>query len=286
MSAAISPSDPALSARALRPALERARGKASLVVAAVDGRNRIADLAQSGAARLLFPGIAAGAPLEAVVVNTAGGLTGGDRFRVSIRAEAGAAVVATTQAGEKVYRSLGPAAAVTTRLAVEPRAALHWLPQETILFEGSRIRRSLDVAIAADAALLAAEMVVLGRGAMGERLSTGTFLDSWRIRRGGRLVFAEETRLAGNLRAEIARPATLNGATSFATVLMVAPSAPDRLAELRALLDRSDVEAGASAFDGLLVCRLVAVEARTLRSTLVSIIALLGGRAPPRVWST
>lgn len=244
------------------------------------------DLAQSGAARLLFPAVAAGGPLEAVVVNTAGGLTGGDRFRVSIRAEAGATVVTTTQAGEKVYRSTGAAATLSTTLTAKAGASLAWLPQETILFEGSCIRRSLDATIADDATLLAAEMVVLGRGAMGERLTNGAFRDSWRIRRDGRLVFADATRLAGNLRAEIARPATLNGATSFATVLMVAPGAPERLAELRALLDRSDVEAGASAFDGLLVCRLVAVEVRALRSTLQSIIALLGGRAPPRVWST
>ncbi|MGL4243696.1 MAG: urease accessory protein UreD, partial [Beijerinckiaceae bacterium] len=165
-------------------------------------------------------------------------------------------------------------------------ACLHWLPQETILFDASRLERRLDVDVAADATLLIVEAVVLGRAAMGETLRTARFSDSWRIRRDGRLVFAEETRCDGVWEAAGAARSALGGASAFATLLLASPSASDRLAAARDTLQSHDVDGGASVVDGLLVVRLVAGAELALRKALIPLIECLSGAPPPRVWMT
>jgi urease accessory protein len=270
--------------------LERARGAVALEVAIdVDGRNRVAGLAQSGCGRLLFPSVAAAAPFEAVVVNTGGGLTGGDRFRTSIVAGPGCRVVATTQACEKIYRSAGPEAVVETSLVLRGSARLDWLPQETILFDRSALSRRLDVAMDESATLLVVEALLLGRKASGERLTRVSFRDSWRIRRGGRLVFAEELALLGDMAGVMAAPATLAGACAAATIVFVDPEAEARLDDARRLIvdhltSNQAIEIGISTFDGLCVARMIAQDGALLRTALVPLLKALGGEVP-RVWS-
>ena len=188
--------------------LQRARGRAEVAVSRRDGGVRLDRLFQQGCAKALLPRPGGPAP-EVVLINTAGGVTGGDRIDWRLAAGAGAALVATTQAAERVYRSAGGAARIATRLTLGAGARLDWLPQETILFDGARLDRRLEVEMAADARLLALETLVLGRAAMGETVATGAVSDQWRIRRGGRLVHAEALRLDGDLAAATAGAATL-----------------------------------------------------------------------------
>jgi urease accessory protein len=275
---------------ATRPAAratERARGRVRLAVAGrAGGATAIADLAQEGSGRVLFPQVfAPRAPLEAVIVNVGGGIAGGDRFSVSVAAAPDARLSLTTQACEKVYRSDGRAAVIDTRLGVAPGAALHWLPQETILFDGARLTRRLTVDLAGDAECLLVEGVLLGRQAMGESLTAAELKDSWRVRRDGRLLFAEETRISGDL-AVLTSPAGLGGRTAFATVVRVGPDAPAALAAARAALENSGAEGGASLAGEVLVCRLVAREGRILRTGLSALVRGLSGGKPPRVWHT
>jgi len=264
--------------------MERARGSVSLAVARRDGRNAVADLAQAGCGRLLFPAVAAHAALEAVIVNTSGGLTGGDRFATTVEVLAGAAVVATTQACEKIYRSSGETAHVETRLTLGEGAHLSWLPQETILFDKARLARRLDIAMAETASLLAIEAVLLGRKASGESLTAGSFKDSWRIRRGGRLVLAEEAGFAGDVAAALSARATVSGASAYATVVLVDRAAEARLAAARDVLINHAADGGISTFDGLCVARLVAQDGAALRAGLIPLLRALGGEVP-RVWS-
>lgn len=263
--------------------MERARGEVSLGVAHRGGRHGVAALRQAGCGRLLFPAIAAGAPLEAVIVNTGGGLTGGDRFEAQVRLEAGAEALVTTQACEKIYRSSGETALVDTRLSAGADARLLWLPQETILFDKARLQRRLTIEIEESATLLALEAVLLGRLASGERLTAGLFRDSWRLRRGRRLVFAEEMALEGDVPARLSARATLNGAHAYATIVLAAPEAGRHLATVRDMLNNEAVEGGASTFDGLCVVRLVAQDGAALRRTLAPLLKQLGGELP-RVW--
>jgi urease accessory protein len=264
--------------------LQRARGRARIAVRAEGGVTRLTDLYQDGCAKLRLPKVYGPSSVEAVLLNTAGGLTGGDVYGTEAVAGAGAALTLTTQACERVYRATGQVAArVETRLAAGTGATLHWLPQETILFDGGRLDRSLDVDLDGDAAFLAVEALVLGRVASGETVSGGSFTDSWRVRRDGKLIFADAALIAGDIDAVAAGPAVLAGNKAMATVVLAAPGAEDKLAEARAVLDPLST-AGASALPGLLICRLVAPDDRALRARLVPLLNLLAGRALPRVW--
>ncbi len=220
-----------------------------------------------------------------MLVNTGGGVAGGDAYRVELALNAGADVAATTTAAEKIYRSDGPAARIETRLSLGPGARLLWLPQETILFDGARLERKLEVDMAGDAELLVVESLVFGRLAMGETAIDAKLADSWRVRRDGRLVFADETRL-DHAAAALDRIAVGAGARAVATIVAAAPDVEARLADLRAALEAEGegVEAGASFFDGLIVARLVSPSPARLREAIIASILALGGGEPPRLW--
>jgi urease accessory protein len=280
----ISPSD-ATAAAAPSPKLQRASGSIRLGFRRAAGGSALATLYQQGSAKARFPRVPAGLPPEAVIINTAGGLTGGDHFTIDVAVAAGAAATATTQACEKVYRSPGGNAVIATTLRLEAGTRLDWLPQETILFDQGRLARQLSVDMAADATLLAAESVIFGRTARGESVSQGFWRDRWRIRRDGRLLFADCTTLEGAFADVLRRPAVLAGRCAMATIVYVAPDAASALAALRARLEASPAEAGASTRDGLLVARIVAADGAALRTTLIAALAALRGDRPmPRVW--
>lgn len=265
------------------PSSLRTRGEIRASFAAEAGRTHLAGLYETGGWRLRHPNPHRG--YEAVVVNSGGGLASGDRVDHAFTLGADADVVLTTQAAEKIYR--GPVAAeLAVRIRLEDGARLDYLPQETILFEGARLRRRLDVDLAEDATGLFVEMATFGRLARGETSMSGAFLDSWRIRRGGRLIFAEETRFGGEIGATLDRPAVGKGARATALLLFVGARAEERLADLRDALDlfADLVDAGASSFNGLLVARLAAPSPEALRAAILAALIPLRGRPMPRVW--
>lgn len=261
------------------PAYIRAQGRVRLGFQANARGTYAADLSESGGFRVKFP---KGRICEAVVVNTAGGMTGGDALDLQIAVGSGAQAVVATQSAEKIYRSDGAETRIAAHVTLESGASLTWAPQETILFNGARARRALAVDMAEDATLLAAETVVFGRTAMGETLTESFFADRWRVRRGGRLVFADDVRLTGDVAATLERPAVGNGARAAATLLYAAPDAAARLEEVRALA--LTCEWGAGAWDGMLCARLAGVDAAAVRAGVGALLALLSGRPLPRVW--
>jgi urease accessory protein len=266
-------------------AKQRAVGRLRLSAVAEEGQNRIGVLEQAGCGRFLFPARRPETPLEAVIVNTGGGLTGGDKFDTHILASASAALDVTTQACEKVYQSDGAMTRVKTRLDIRAGATLRWLPQETILFDSAAITRSLEINMEAGAELLAVEAQLLGRQAMGETLANARYRDSWRIRREGRLIFADETTADGNWRIIFGQKAALGEKTAaLATVVHVSERADAMLDDIRGILNHPDIDGGASAFDGMLVMRMVAASGFDLRKVLLPALERLSGRALPRVW--
>ena len=263
------------------PALQRARGAGRIAGAADGGRTRLRRLYQEGCGKIRLP---TSRDCEAVLINSSGGLTGGDRLDWSAEVGAGASLTLTTQACEKVYRARDGEATTTVSLTVGEGACLDWLPQETILFNGGALCRRLEADLAAGARLLAAESVVLGRTAMDETVRRGAIRDRWRIRRDGRLVFADDIRLAGSIADISARAAVLSGARTFASLLLVAEDAERLLKPLRAALGTLG---GASAFDGKLFARLAAPDGFILRKALLPALEVLrDGRPLPRVWRT
>src|SRR5215472_14791877 len=189
-------------------------------------------LHEAGSLRVRFPGARA-RELEGVLINTAGGIAGGDRFDLDIAAGDKARLLVSTAAAEKVYRSLGPDAQIGIKLSAGAEASLAWLPKETILFDDARVNRTIEIDLAPDARLLFAEAVVFGRTGMGEAVEHGLFFDRWRLRRGGALVFAESVRLDGAIADKMGEAAVANGGAAIATVLIV-PGEAETIEPLRA----------------------------------------------------
>jgi urease accessory protein len=270
------------SAADANPPLQRAAGAGRIAVKAEHGATRLARLYQDGCAKIRLPTDHAAQGLEAVLINTSGGLTGGDRMSWRADAEAGAQLTLTTQACEKVYRARDGRAEVSVSLNAASGARIDWLPQETILFDGAALSRTLEADLAGDARLLVVEAVVLGRTAMGETVRRGALRDRWRIRREGRLVFADDLRFEGPIADVAALAPTLAGGKAFASLLLVAEDAPRFLDPLRQAIGPAG---GASAFDGKLFARIVGPEGLSLRRALLPAIAALRDGAPvPRVW--
>ena len=255
--------------------LQRSAGAITLEVGAGGALKR---MREEGCAKLRIPSRLADQPLEAIIINTAGGLAGGDRFEIEVRAEND--ICLTTQAAEKIYRSLGSETRVAARLRAKGRAHLIWLPQEAILFDGAQLKRSFDAELGGDATLLALETVVLGRKAMGESLTDFSFRDRWRIRRDGCLIFADDLRFDP---IRVRGAAALRGGGAFATIILVSPNTEHFIEPLREIIS---VSGGVSAWDGKLVARLIATDGFDVRKTLIPALRLLSGQVQlPKIWT-
>lgn len=255
------------------PVLQRSRGHGRIVAKA----SGLAGLRQEGSARIGLPRGHGG--LQAVMVNTSGGMTAGDRMLWEAEAQARASLTLTTQACERIYRCDTDAAKTQVRLRVGAGARLAWLPQETLLFEGARYHRRIEAEIAPDAELLVVEPLLFGRLAMGETVRRAELRDDWRLSRGGRLTHAEALRLATeDLPAELVGAA--GGACALATVVFISARSESMLANARRIIGQPG---GASVMGDRLVCRLMAPDGYELRKRLVPLVALLAGDVP-RLW--
>jgi len=263
-------------------AANRARGAVRFDVASVDGVTRRREIHEAGSLRVRFPSPEDDG-LSAVLVNTAGGIAGGDRFDVDIASSGDARLTVTTAAAEKIYRANGPAAALHVTLRAEGSSHLSWLPQETILFDRARINRRFDISLSETASLLLCEVVVFGRLAMGERMREGEFLDHWRLRRGGKLVFAENIRLDGDIAAKLANPAIAKGGVAIGTALIV-PGDEALLERIRELAPSFGGEVGLSAWNGFAMARFCAQDAARLRADMMAVLGRASGSALPRLW--
>jgi len=248
-------------------------------------RTVVASIAERGGYRLTRPSTFA-PHLEALQVNTGGGIAGGDRIETRYELGAGADVVHTTSSGERVYRTPGTPARLEVGLVLAAGARLDWLPQQTIVYAGARLERSIEVDMTEDSRLLMVEALTFGRPSSVEGQVPVSLSDQWRIRRGSRLVFAEAARLSGELAETLARPAVAGGGRASALVLLLAANAAELVEPLRRVLETDLCETGVSAWDGLLAARALARHPGDLIATLARAIPVLSGRAVPRVWAT
>ena len=263
-------------------AANRAQGSVTFDVHQVEGLTRRRQLHESGSLRVRFPSPEA-AGLSAMFVNTAGGIAGGDRFDIDIAVGEDSSLAVTTAAAEKVYRAQGPAAEVNIALKAASGAHLSWLPQETILFDRARVLRRIDIDLAEGASLLLCEIVVFGRAAMGERMLHGEFVDRWRLRRGGRLVFAETVRLDGDIGARLTRPAIANGGVAIGTALIV-PGDEALVERIREVSNSFGGEVGISSWNGFAMARFCAQDAARLRADMMAVLGRASTTALPRLW--
>jgi urease accessory protein len=264
-------------------AANRARGQIAVTAHAVDGRTRAHLIREAGSLRVRFPRSTL-AELEAVIINTAGGVAGGDMLDIEVRLGTQARVVATTAAAEKIYRSLGPEAIVKVKLALEAGSTMAWLPQQTILFNGAKLVRTIEVDLAEDASVMIAESLVFGRSGMGERVVTGRLSDRWRVRRAGRLKFADTVHLDGAIAATLALPGVANNAAAIASLLVV-PGTEAMVAAVRAITSQRCGEVGVSSWDGLVLVRFCANDGAALHHDVANVLTCLRGTALPRLFA-
>ena len=283
MSAPVSVFDPLAERLRPVPAFVRAASEVRLGLVADGKRTSARSLFETGGLRVRFP--RAGGACEGVLINTGGGIAGGDRVKVGCTLSPRAAATLTTQSAEKIYRAETISSRIEVSLTLEARARLAWLPQETILFDGARLTRTLDVQMARDASVTILETLVFGRLARNERLGVGLLHDRWRVRRDGQLVFAEDVRLDGQIANLLERPACGGGALAVATLLHIDAKAETRLSGLRRQLTKARSDCGASAFNGLLVARFAAVDPVKLRADVRRAAEYILRGAVPRVWS-
>ena len=262
--------------------LQRASGESRVAFDLRDGRTRLSDLYQRDPCRVLFPESEPGEPPQAVLLTTSGGVTDGDSLKMAVEIGPGATAVATTQAAEKIYRAAkgGGHCAIDVAVRVAEGANLEWLPQETIVFEGARLKRRTVADVGAGGSLLACEMVVLGRAASGERFTGGLLLDAWSVRRAGKLAWTDTLRVEG----ETPLGAGFGEANALSTVIGVWDEPRVRFEQARTLLEAADrVRAGVTLVNGIMVVRLLG-EATAVRAATTRFLTDFRGQRLPRVW--
>ncbi|MGY8998949.1 MAG: urease accessory protein UreD [Rhodospirillales bacterium] len=232
-----------------------------------DGLTQLGDLYQRDPQRILFPNAPKGDIIQAVVVTTSGGLVGGDKISVTIKVGENAKALVTAQAAEKIYRSTGADVEINVSLIAESGSWFEFLPQETILFDRSRLRRKIEINVAKGGKLLAGEMMVFGRLGHGEHFQTGLVHDSWEVSREDRLVWADSLHLESNIATILDDPACFNGAVAMATAVYVGPDVKENLFVAREIFksQESSVLSGASIVNGILLLRWLGKDALALR---------------------
>jgi urease accessory protein len=271
--------------------LQRAEGSGCIVLSGSDKGTRIRDVVQRSPIRILFPRTADGSLEEAVLVNTAGGIAGGDRLETGVTVLGNASIAVTSQAAEKVYRALDEPARITTRLKACDVAKLAWLPQETIVFDRGCLRREMVIELSSTAELLALEWFMLGRIAHGEEMSGGQITDSWRVKRDDRLIWADSLRLTDEVFQHIHRKALLSNCRAVATLIYFGPALDTRLEFLRDVARSLECQCAATSVGGLIIVRFAAKVLYDLRGALENLLKQfsreLGGGPfhPPKMWS-
>jgi urease accessory protein len=271
--------------------LQRAKGVCRITVAGSKDGNNIVDVFQQSPLRVIFPRVDGAAVKEAVLINTGGGIAGGDRLECDVAAMAGASIAVTSQTAERVYRALDQPASILTKLRVDDGANLAWLPHETIVFNWARFHRETEVEISSGSELIALEWLVFGRAASGEQMMGGEIHDSWRVKKQGRLIWADTFRISEDIFPHLNRKALISNCKAIATLICFGPELDKRLGLLREISRALDCRCDATSVAELIIVRLAAEESWNLKLALRALLLQLGpefGDGPfrvPKMWS-
>jgi urease accessory protein len=271
--------------------LERANGAGRIVLAGEGTGARIADIYQKFPIRLLLPKVDDHPYREVVIINSSGGIAGGDRLEIEVVALNRASVSVTTQAAEKIYRALDRPARILTKLKASESAKLAWLPQETIVFDGARIARQTEIDLCSGAEIIALEWLVLGRIESGEEVRGGYILDSWRIKLDGRLVWVDGFFVADETFAHLHRKALLSRWKAIGTLIYFGPRLDARLETLREIAASLDCQCAATIVGAIIIVRVAAAASADLKRGLRSLLdrfsleLVPGPFGVPKMWS-
>lgn len=256
-----------------------------------DGKTITKSIYEYGGVRVRFPrayrlNANSRLPVEAILINTAGGITGGDQNDYRISLEPGAQLCMTTQAFERIYRSAKSTSKLNIKLQLGAGSRLHWIPQGTLFYSGAKLKRLFDVDLLDNSEILLAESLIFGRYGMGETSVSGSIRDDWRIRRDGKLIFADSLKLEGQITEQLMRPAIGNGAHCLATLLFVSSDAEGKIGQVRQALGSISTSSGLSCWNGLMCVRFLSSHSHRMLADMACVMEILTERPIPRIWRT
>lgn len=229
---------------------------------------------------------------HSLLVHPPGGVAGGDRLEIDVSVAERARALITTPGAAKWYRSLGPVAELRATLTVAPGASLEWFPQESIVFDGARVRPSARVELAERACFIGWDITRLGRTASGERFGTGELRSRFEVLQAGRRLWGEFARIEGGAPL-LQSPAGLAGHPVMGSFLAAGATFDAGLIDAcRAAVPRGDARYGVTALPGVMIARYLGASAEAARSYFVELWsrvrpAVLGREAcSPRIWNT
>lgn len=282
------PPEPAVQSSPQSEILQRYDGAVSVTI----GPRGVSALRQTPPMRLFRPYAERGEPETVVLGNISGGVTGGDRLGMSIRAE-GVPALAVTQAAEKVYRSHGGAARMNVDLTATEGGALEFLSSGTILFDGADLDRATTLSVEGDGRLMFVEILMFGRAARDEQFRTGRLRDRIRLLRDGRLIWMDDLALGPRPLEQLSAAPGFAGATAAGTVILTGVSAPELRDRLREDIQTvTDVRHGVVLLDERTVLmRVLGARADNVRRMIESVCMRLRADAlsrperMPTIWS-
>ena len=267
---------------------------------ASEGRTRLAHRKHQGplvVQRPFYP--EASGCCHVYLVHPPGGVVGGDALELDVQVDPSAHALITTPAATKLYRSSGPTATLSQRLAVKAGATLEWLPQETIAFSGSIASLSTRVELEPGASFIGMEVLCLGRPASGERFDVGRLRQRLEVRRAGEPLVVEQLSLRGG-GPELGQAWGLNGHTTLGTLIAVsrlapelwARSLPDLVQRVRDEIAPLGGTAAVTQLAGTLVCRFLGDGSSAAHAVLRRAWQLIRPEltqtpaVAPRIWAT
>lgn len=264
--------------------LQRMRGKASLQTCFKNSRSVLKDLYQSGSAKFRFPHCDDNC-FEAVMINSAGGSTGGDHLDWSIKIDQNAQATITSQAYEKIYRSNNnDPAYINIHLDIAQNASLLWLPQETIFYNQASLNRNIEVNITSTSKILMVETIIFGRKLMKEEVTSGYFNDRWIIKRDDKIYHAESTHLNDNFLYQMKQTIGFNQNCVISTIIFINPDCHLYEDKANEIIDK---QGAISTWNGKLIARLIDNDPYMLRKKIIALIKLFSnGNGVPKIWST
>lgn len=234
------------------------------------------------------------------IIHPPGGIVGGDLLAIKTTVNSSAHALITTPAANKFYRSAAAEAQLTQDLTVANNAYLEWLPQETILFNGSMASTNTTVTLHEDSRFIGWEITCLGRPASGESFRDGYYRQHFNLNfkhtnNEQQPLFIERALLRGD---DALLTATWGLKQRPVTATMLAYPADNNTLQLArsAIEDNSSDNAqrlcSATLIDNVLVCRYLGYQAEDAKAVFTNIWnqirpAILQRKAcVPRIWNT
>ena len=221
-----------------------------------------------------------------------GGVVNGDQLKVHVSIKPLAHALITTPGAGKFYRSRGQFASLTQTLCVDDKAKLEWLPQESLLFNQSKVRLKTIIKLRGDARFIGWEMLCLGRKASAEPYSEGQCHQSFEIWRDNNPIFIERSQIDGQSPMLSAQWGM--GNWPLTATLIATHCRKTELLTIQERISQLSIKGHISATlkQDVLICRFLGEQAEHARKAFIEIWRLIRPAVMeqkvqvPRIWNT